>query len=156
MSSHFTKIVVVGDKNTGKTSFITKYLYNIFLEDYVETSATEVYCQGCYLKIIDFIPDSNGMEVNWGYGGCDGVIIVYDVHNQDSYDNIDNWINNARRCTKSPIIICGTMSDMPGGKIYHNDEIPTFIVSAKTGASINTAGEYLLKQIKINNPSKFY
>lgn len=150
MATSYTKFVVIGDTKTGKTSFITKYLYNMFSEAYIKTPRTDVYCKGCQLRITEFIPSRNGTIINWSYGGCDLVIIVYDVHNSESYNNIDNWRNEAKRFTNAPIIVCGTHSDIAGGKFYRSEEVPTFIVSAKTGDNIGQIEKYLSGHIKVN------
>jgi len=149
-----TNIVVVGGVASGKTSVITKYLYNIFNENYVTTRDIKLYTHGKYLRMWEYVYVQHHCIWNWGRY-AHGAIIVYDMHNIDSYNQIEDWINEARRFTNEPIIICGTKSDIPGGKIYKHDTITTFIVSAKTGENISDAVDYLLRQIKERNIAKY-
>ena len=141
----------MGDTASGKTSIIVKYIHNIFTENYISTSCTKLYKHGEYLNIHEYI-DVRDHAINCK--NVHGVMIVYDIHNQESYHNINNWINECYRYYPShiPIIVCGTKSDLSGGEIYkyeneEGDKMKTFIVSAKTGKSINDAFTFLLDQI---------
>ena len=153
-SQNYMRISVAGDTNSGKTSFITRYLYGTFAPNYVATTDTKYYKQCKNVNILEYI------NINWRtYAFLNwtkysrGVIIVYDIHNEDSYHNVNNWIREAKRYGGEhiPIIICGTKSDISDGEIYkyeyEDDKIKTFIVSAKTGETVNEAFSYLLDQI---------
>ena len=47
------------------------------------------------------------------YHNCHGVILVYDVTKQDTFDNLDYWIKQIKEIKKDPeIVIVGNKCDL--------------------------------------------
>ena len=96
------------------------------------------------------------------YRGAEGILIVFDLTNKESFKNIENWINEVTVFTgQDVLIIClGNKSDLK--KEISKDSIEDFKkrtnleifnVSAKTGEGVEDAFrhliELLIKKIQI-------
>ncbi len=93
------KIIVVGDPGVGKTSLILRYTNNAFRRSYIPTLGVHVSDK------IFKIDDSIIQLVIWDlagqskfdtmrhqfYLGSDGVILVFDLTNPNSFENLSNW-----------------------------------------------------------------
>ena len=97
------------------------------------------------------------------YRGAEGILIVFDVTNKESFKNIENWINEVTVFTgKDVIIIClGNKSDLK--KSISNNTIEDFKkrtnleilnVSAKTGDGVEEAFKHLIELLIKKNMDK--
>ena len=91
--------------------------------------------------------DTAGQEryrsiTNAYYRGSDGILIVFDVTKKESFENIQNWINEVSVHTdKDVIMIClGNKNDLKKGidkkeinEFQKNTNLEILNVSAKTG-----------------------
>jgi len=93
------KVVVVGDSGVGKTNLIKRFISNEFSLDSKATVGVEFISKNYNInnKIIKIeIWDTAGQEryksiTSAYYKGAKGAMIVYDVTNQTSFNNIDKW-----------------------------------------------------------------
>ena len=107
------KIVVIGDSKVGKTNIVTRYLSNTF----ANTSPT----WAVEFAIKDYELD-NGETARiqlWDTSGHDkyrmitfghlrrtvGALLVYDITNNDSYYNLNFWLDSLRDHADESIII---------------------------------------------------
>ena len=96
------KLILVGDASVGKTNLLTKYVDNKYFPNNISTIGIEFKNKIIELndgrKIRLQIWDTSGQEKfkaltkNY-FRGCNGVLFVFDVTNQSSFDNIPLWIN---------------------------------------------------------------
>ena len=97
------------------------------------------------------------------YRGAEGILIVFDLTNKESFKNIENWINEVTVFTgKDVIIIClGNKSDLK--KSISNNTIEDFKkrtkleiinVSAKTGDGVEEAFKHLIELLIKKNMVK--
>ena len=109
------KIVVVGESGVGKTSIVSRFVFNTFDEE-VHTSLASYYSS----KILKF-SDGNILKFNlWDTAGQEKfrsitqlfykdakvAILVYDITRQNSYDElIDYWFNKVKENTSPDAII---------------------------------------------------
>ena len=57
------------------------------------------------------------------YRGAHGIILVYDVTNRESFDNIVNWVDNIERYSKNPrLILIGNKTDLPNKRVVSYEE----------------------------------
>ena len=105
--------------------------------------------------------DTAGQEryrsiTNAYYRGAEGIMIVFDLTNKESFKNIENWINEVTKYTgNNIIIIClGNKSDLKSciSKNMIEDvkkklKISFFDVSAKTGDGVENAFQYIIEQL---------
>ena len=110
--------------------------------------------------------DTAGQEryrsiTNAYYRGAEGIFIVFDLTNPESFNNIQNWINEVMVFTgKDVIFIClGNKNDLKKeiNKNIIDDfkkktKLEIFNVSAKTGEGVEDAFRYIIELlIKKNN-----
>ena len=105
--------------------------------------------------------DTAGQEryrsiTNAYYRGAEGIMIVFDLTNKESFKNIENWINEVTKFTGNDvIIIClGNKCDLKRviNKNMIDDfkkklKISVFDVSAKTGDGVEDAFKYIIEQL---------
>ena len=96
------KLILLGESSVGKTSIIKRLTTNEFSDISISTVGyifTEKILEINDIKIKFEIWDTAGQEkfrslINNYYNGCDGAILVYDITNRKSYDEIVNyWYN---------------------------------------------------------------
>jgi len=98
---HLYKLAVIGDSAVGKTNIISRFVDNEFRLDSKSTIGVEFGHIDVNIdsKIIKLqIWDTAGQEryraiVNAYYRGALGVLMVYDITNKKSFDNIGKWLD---------------------------------------------------------------
>ena len=99
------KIITLGDSQVGKTSLILRYLEDRFLTTYLSTIGFDLKHKiikldnGDKIKLI--IHDTAGQErfksLSRNYiKKANGILVVFDVTNKQSFLNIENWIKCAK------------------------------------------------------------
>ena len=125
------KISILGDCRVGKTSLIKVAKGETFKEEYKETIACELNSFGAeiYNKIIKFNNwDMTGHEtyriiINKYAKNSSLIILVYDITNRNSFENIDTWINDIKsNSKKSKIILVGNKSDLEDERAVTEEE----------------------------------
>ena len=97
------KIGCFGDSNVGKTLLTKKYIKDNKLDSLLSTIGVENYTtkrilsDGEKYKITIF--DTAGQEKYRSLSlnsirHCEGVILMYDITNRESFNSISEWINN--------------------------------------------------------------
>jgi len=93
------KIIVLGDANVGKSSIIERYCKNEFTYNHRPTIGPEFYKKDIYKNGINItlnIWDTAGQErfrslTSQYYRNADGVILVYDVNDEKTADDLKIW-----------------------------------------------------------------
>ncbi len=171
-SDYIFKIVLIGDTSVGKSCLLTRFADDQFTENYVTTIGVDFRFKTMIVmdKIIKVqVWDTAGQEryrsiTNTYYRGAKGILIVFDLTNPESFNNIENWINEVTVFTgKDVIIMClGNKSDLK--KEINKNTIDEFKkktkleiinVSAKTGDGVEDAFKHIIELlIKKNNDKK--
>jgi len=174
---HIFKIVIIGDSGVGKTNIITRYTRNEFdlsLKSTigVEFSTKKVNINDKIIKIQFW--DTAGQEryraiTSSYYRGVHGIVLVFDISNYASFENINNWINeiNSNCELNIPILLIGNKLDLeikrqvPKEKAIELSNKYNFIfieTSALSGENIQISIDELINKIysmhgekKINN-----
>jgi len=107
------KFIVLGDSGTGKTCFVNRFIEGKFLKDPMHTIGVEFSSKmtqvfGNYVNIQ--IWDTAGQErfrsvATSYYRGATGCLLLYDVTNRASYENILKWLNDARRLAGPDLVV---------------------------------------------------
>lgn len=96
------KILIIGDTCVGKSCLLLSFIKDLHSAEYKPTIGLDLAIKtielyGMIIKIQMW--DTAGQEryralTNNYYNGADAVIVVYDVNNRESFDNVRSWINN--------------------------------------------------------------
>ena len=164
------KVLLLGDTTVGKTCFLLKYTDKIFQDVHITTIGLDYRLKTMTLKsgknVKLQIWDTAGQDrfkaitKNY-YKGANGIILVYDVTNTKTYDNIKTWISQIREEATPNVVIylCGNKIDMKdyrsvsteeGQKLSQEFGLPFNETSAKDGININETFEDLVERIDSN------
>uniref|UniRef100_A0AC34GTM4 Uncharacterized protein n=1 Tax=Panagrolaimus sp. ES5 TaxID=591445 RepID=A0AC34GTM4_9BILA len=149
------KVVVAGDASVGKTSLLSKFLFNIFVQDYNFTVGIDFHSKIVNLKSGEAVRlqlwDTAGQErfralLPSYLRDCCTILIVYDVTNRKTFDGIPFWIDYVKRHTtkQPPIILVGMKIDLINREVAFADaqtiakkyDLNVFEVSAATGEGV--------------------
>ena len=153
------KILLLGDTQVGKSSFLMRYIDNTFQESYLSTVGLDFKVKNVQLD------DGNTYRVQiWDTAGQDrfhaitrnyfknahGIILIYDVTLIESFHNVKNWIKQIKEevTDKVSIILAGNKIDMEekrkvskeeGEKMAADYGLKFYECSAKTGENVEEA-----------------
>ena len=162
------KCVILGNSTVGKTSILNSYFYDKS-DETVDSTIGAVYVTKLFKNYFDeevrlHIWDTAGQErdrslVPMYLRGANIAILVYDISNRDSFNDLDNWLLNITNHSDIEIIIVANKADLRDGeyKEYlipelkgenyaNNFNIKFFSVSAKTKQNISELFEYILNK----------
>ena len=164
-------IVTLGDARVGKTSLIIRYIENSFVDSYLSTLGMDSRLKKIKLKndeeIKVRITDSAGQErfksLSANYiKKANGILLVYDITNKDSFNNINKWVKEIKEKSHSleerPTVLIGNKLDLEEKRCISKEQgeelaknfcgkIKFFETSCKTGENIEEAVNYLAEQI---------
>ena len=167
------KILLLGDSGVGKSSLLLRYTKHEFNVDMRSTIGVEFALK--YLKIDNFqlkvqIWDTAGMEryrsiTSAYYKGAKGVIIVYDICREKSFENVDKWIEDfkSKADEDAVILLIGNKNDLDDKREVNKEEAElkaqknkfAFMeTSAKDNNNVDKAFETLFKEIVKNYKDK--
>ncbi|HEA71156.1 hypothetical protein LCGC14_0769790 [marine sediment metagenome] len=175
------KVVVAGAKNVGKTSLIRRYATGKFETSTLstigvdfETKKLVVDGTEILLNIWDFAGEKKFRLLFPSYiSGASGALLLYDITNKDSFNDLYDWINVISSIPNSPKtkILIETKTDLK--RKVAKEEAMGFVekydfqgdiiaTSAKTGENVEeafiTLGREILKNSlrKCTNCEKMY
>lgn len=96
------KVVLIGDTRSGKTTFINRSIYRRFESKFTPTLGVEVESfryRNSILNIWDTAGDDRYVGLKDGYYLKADVFLVF--CNSETYRNIQNWIDLARRTSRN-------------------------------------------------------
>eukprot|EP01126_Amoeba_proteus_P017307 TRINITY_DN1827_c0_g2_i2.p1 TRINITY_DN1827_c0_g2~~TRINITY_DN1827_c0_g2_i2.p1 ORF type:complete len:135 (+),score=19.38 TRINITY_DN1827_c0_g2_i2:75-479(+) len=107
------KIVLVGDSSVGKSNLLSRFTKNEFYEETKSTIGVEFAVKNVRLreKIVKAqIWDTAGQEryraiTSAYYRSAVGAMLVYDLVQKESFDNIERWLAELRQHADSNIEI---------------------------------------------------
>jgi len=158
------KIILIGDSNIGKTSIINRYIHNSFSDKYICTIGVDFMMKTMTIEDTQLklqIWDTAGMErykqlTTSYYKGSHSAIIVFDLTNKSSFDNIDYWLNlfyeNSNPLFQKYVIIIGNKADLTNDIQVSKEMIDNYIkdknlqyreCSALSGENIHSIFENL-------------
>ena len=161
------KVLLLGDSTVGKTCFLMKYTDKTFQDVHMSTIGLDYRLKTMTLKSGKTVKlqiwDTAGQDrfraitKNY-YKGANGIILIYDVTNKQTYDNVSNWISQIQEEVSKDVIIyiAGNKIDMEeerkvkteeGQKIADEHGFPFVETSAKDGTNINETFENLVEKI---------
>jgi Ras-related protein Rab-1A len=165
-----SKVVLLGSGGVGKTSLIRRFVVDQYSDDYITTVGTKVSKRSLNLghdaaevEISMQIWDVLGQK---GYSGvqetamkgAQGVLFVYDVTDEDSRRNLEDYWMPAvwRLAGRVPMVIVGNKSDLVSDRVWAEEYLyflaqkyscPGLLTSAKTGDRVEQAFQSLGERI---------
>ena len=170
------KLILVGNGKVGKTSLITQYLDKAFTGDYIMTVGKEKTIKNINieekevsLEICDTAGQPDYRAVNKIFmKNTDIALIVYDMTNRETFQELTGWIKNVKEINQSSDIILSiianksdlyekrNISEEEGKKFAADNHSFFFETSAFDYDSINKVfndltEEYLIKKSNKKN-----
>ena len=165
-TNHF-KILILGDHAVGKSCFIIRYTDDTFQDVYLSTIGMD-----CKYKDVILEEDKSIRLQIWDtagqdrfrsitknlYKGAAGIMLIYDITNRNTFDNVKKWVNSIKEevTSKVVIVLVGNKIDLDkkrqvqtdeGEQIAEEFDMPFFECSALTGENSNSAGETGAKKL---------
>eukprot|EP01094_Clydonella_sp_ATCC50884_P009771 TRINITY_DN192_c0_g1_i3.p2 TRINITY_DN192_c0_g1~~TRINITY_DN192_c0_g1_i3.p2 ORF type:complete len:218 (+),score=103.05 TRINITY_DN192_c0_g1_i3:45-656(+) len=161
------KLLLIGDSGVGKSCLLLRFADDTYTESYISTIGVDfkirtIQMDGKSIKLQ--IWDTAGQErfrtiTSSYYRGAHGIIVVYDVTDQVSFNNVKQWLQEIDRyaCESVNKLLVGNKSDLSTKKVvdYNTAKefadglgIPLLETSAKNATNVEEAFVTMTKEIK--------
>ena len=167
------KIIIVGDSGVGKTNLITRFASDKFDKNSRATIGVEFLYKTLKINKEIFkieIWDTAGQEryksiASAYYKGARGAIVVYDITSEDSFKNIDLWIEEvkSKAANNLQIMLIGNKSDLFADRKISKEKgidkarslnVFLFEASALDKTNVNEAFNRLIRELYLDIKNK--
>ncbi|KAJ3415755.1 GTP-binding protein of the rab [Chytridiales sp. JEL 0842] len=166
-NDYLFKLLLIGDSGVGKSCLLLRFADDTYTESYISTIGVDfkirtIELEGKTVKLQ--IWDTAGQErfrtiTSSYYRGAHGIIVVYDVTDQDTFNNVKQWLQEIDRYAVEGVnkLLVGNKSDLTSKKVVDfnaakdfadNLQIPILETSAKNSSNVEQAFLTMAKQIK--------
>uniref|UniRef100_A0A8C6DGM8 small monomeric GTPase n=1 Tax=Moschus moschiferus TaxID=68415 RepID=A0A8C6DGM8_MOSMO len=166
-SDYLFKLLLIGDSGVGKSCLLLRFADDTYTESYISTIGVDfkirtIELDGKTIKLQ--IWDTAGQErfrtiTSSYYRGAHGIIVVYDVTDQESYANVKQWLQEIDRYASENVnkLLVGNKSDLTTKKVVDNTTakefadslgIPFLETSAKNATNVEQAFMTMAAEIK--------
>ena len=154
--NYLFKYIIIGDAAVGKSNLLLRYAHGQFKDEYQLTIGVEFGAKNISIndkiyriQIWDTAGQENFRSITRAYyknSVC--ALVVYDITNRDSFNNISNWIEDCKNQSPKTIfmVLVGNKSDLSDKRVISIDEgrelaekynMIFFETSAKTGDNVD-------------------
>lgn len=161
------KLLLIGDSGVGKSCLLLRFADDTYTESYISTIGVDfkirtIELDGKTIKLQ--IWDPAGQErfrtiTSSYYRGAHGIIVVYDITDQESFNNVKQWLQEIDRyaCENVNKLLVGNKSDLTtkravdGGQAKEYADqlgIPFLETSAKNATNVEQAFLTMAAEIK--------
>ncbi|EGD78828.1 Rab1/RabD-family small GTPase [Salpingoeca rosetta] len=161
------KLLLIGDSGVGKSCLLLRFADDTYTESYISTIGVDfkirtIELDGKTIKLQ--IWDTAGQErfrtiTSSYYRGAHGIIVVYDVTDKDSFENVKQWLQEIDRyaCENVNKLLVGNKSDLAAKKqvdyttakeFADSIGIPFLETSAKNATNVEQAFMTMAAEIK--------
>ncbi|MQL72359.1 hypothetical protein Taro_004708 [Colocasia esculenta] len=161
------KLLLIGDSGVGKSCLLLRFADDSYLESYISTIGVDfkirtVEQDGKTIKLQ--IWDTAGQErfrtiTSSYYRGAHGIIVVYDVTDQESFNNVKQWLNEIDRYASENVnkLLVGNKCDLAADRVISYETgkafadeigIPFLETSAKDATNVEQAFMTMAAEIK--------
>ena len=163
------KVLLLGDTSVGKTCLLKRYTEDTFQDAYLSTIGFDYKFKIVTLKsgkeVKVQIWDTAGQErfrtiAKSYYRGAHGIILVFDVTNQKTFDNIRMWVNQIKEEASSKVCVIliankidseeRVVSKEDAAALAKNYELKLYEASAKENINVTEAFQDLIENINTN------
>jgi len=159
--------LIIGDSGVGKSCLLLRFADDVFTESYISTIGVDfkirtLDLQGKTLKLQ--IWDTAGQErfrtiTSSYYRGAHGIIVVYDITDAESFQNVTQWLHEIDRYASSGVnkLLVGNKSDLSSKRQVSYEQAKEFAdsmnmefieTSAKQSNNVDRAFTTIATQIK--------
>ena len=158
MSEKTLKIIILGSSEVGKTCIYNRYFRNEFKENLLSTIGIDFQTkffkfdeQKVKANFIDTAGEEKFRAISVNYlKGTDGVILVFDITNKETFDLLETWLNELKDTNKADVskVLIGNKCDLTNARQVDIEDAKNlaekincnyYEASAKTGQNINEA-----------------
>lgn len=165
---YLVKLLLIGDSGVGKSCLLLRFSDDTFTTSFITTIGIDfkirtIEMDGKRVKLQ--IWDTAGQErfrtiTTAYYRGAMGIILVYDVTDESSFNNIRNWIRNIEQHASDNVnkILVGNKADMDESKravshergqaLANEYNLNFFETSAKTNMNVEKVFFTIARDIK--------
>ena len=177
LSKHYDdlfKLVTIGDSGVGKSCILLRFADDTFTENYYSTigvdfrfKCVDIGERKCKLQIWDTAGQERFKTVTSAYyRGADGIIIVFDQTDRESFNNVQHWIDDiSKYSTEEPSkIIIANKEDISDerksvkmediAELEKKTGLEVIKTSAKTGENIDYAFKKLTQKLLIERNNR--
>lgn len=161
------KLLLIGDSGVGKSCLLLRFADDTYNESYISTIGVDfkirtIELDGKTVKLQ--IWDTAGQErfrtiTSSYYRGAHGIIIVYDVTDQESFNNVKTWLHEIDRYANENVnkLLVGNKNDLTTKKVVDTATAKEFAdslgiqfleTSAKTSENVEQAFITMAQEIK--------
>ncbi|XP_063444111.1 ras-related protein Rab-26-like isoform X3 [Mytilus trossulus] len=170
----FYKVMLIGDSGVGKTCLLVRFKDGAFLSgSFISTVGIDfrnkvVDVEGTKVKLQ--IWDTAGQErfrsiTRAYYRDANALLLLYDVTNKASFDNIRAWLGEINEYAQEDVVIMllGNKADMAGERMIRTEDgeklakeynVAFMETSAKTGMNVDLAFMAVAKDLKMKKTRK--
>ncbi|XP_042705707.1 ras-related protein Rab-1B isoform X1 [Chrysemys picta bellii] len=161
------KLLLIGDSGVGKSCLLLRFADDTYTESYISTIGVDfkirtIELDGKTIKLQ--IWDTAGQErfrtiTSSYYRGAHGIIVVYDVTDQESYSNVKQWLQEIERYASENVnkLLVGNKCDLTTKKVVDYTTakefadslgIPFLETSAKNATNVEQSFMTMAAEIK--------
>uniref|UniRef100_A0A4W3K021 RAB1A, member RAS oncogene family b n=1 Tax=Callorhinchus milii TaxID=7868 RepID=A0A4W3K021_CALMI len=161
------KLLLIGDSGVGKSCLLLRFADDTYTESYISTIGVDfkirtIELDGKTIKLQ--IWDTAGQErfrtiTSSYYRGAHGIIVVYDVTDQESFNNVKQWLQEIDRYASENVnkLLVGNKCDLTTKKVVDYTTakefadslgIPFLETSAKNATNVEQAFMTMAAEIK--------
>jgi len=161
------KLLLIGDSGVGKSCLLLRFADDTYTESYISTIGVDfkirtIELNGKTIKLQ--IWDTAGQErfrtiTSSYYRGAHGIIVVYDITDQVSFNNVKQWLQEIDRyaCENVNKLLVGNKSDLTNKRVVDFNTakefadglgIPFLETSAKNATNVEQAFLTMAAEIK--------
>ncbi|CCG81959.1 GTP-binding protein SAS1 [Taphrina deformans PYCC 5710] len=162
------KLLLIGDSGVGKSCLLLRFSEDSFTPSFITTIGIDfkirtIEIDGKRIKLQ--IWDTAGQErfrtiTTVYYRGAMGILLVYDVTDQKSFDNVKTWFGNVEQHASEDVnkILVGNKCDFDEKRVVSQEQgqaladslgIPFVEASAKANINVEEAFLSLARQIMV-------
>lgn len=161
------KLLLIGDSGVGKSCLLLRFADNTYTESFISTIGVDFKIRTIDLdgKVIKLqIWDTAGQErfrtiTSSYYRGAHGIIVVYDVTDIESFNNVKQWLHEIDRYASENVnkLLVGNKNDLESKRVVQTDQAKEFAdslgirfleTSAKNNVQVEAAFFEMAGQIK--------
>lgn len=173
--SYIIRFIIVGDSSVGKSNIMLRFTQDKFYTAHMTTLAVEFSNKRLTYNNTDYtiqIWDTAGQEqfkslIRGYYKESAVALVVYDITNEDSFQNVQKWISDCHNYAPSSVLIflIGNKSDLEekrqiskerGENLANEYNMTFFETSALNGNGIKEAFQKCIETIDNRIKEGFY